>query len=461
MLSTHFGPRLLLVVVCIAAFAALTELDQWMAAAGIRKPKAEARSPTSNAAVRQVSPPLPTGAHSPRTGVPVTSQASPPPSTTGASTSTAGDGLQVHPLGAVRMFGRRTAARPSVTVAVEMAGHMREYQRCAATLRNRVLIPLRAALTVATYPHIGRKRFGVRSNDISSLRRDAVTVEDLTRAYGDAQMLAVLLADEGRVERAVARAMPSVNHHFRWALYQVFMMEVAHNLTRAAAGDDAFDFTIRVRPDAFVVAELSIARVGGGGASGAAAFRVTFHCNESMLGRSASPPPPTNDSDAAAVPANEWLHATVAPGTLLQPPHHPRLRWFNDPLADHSLIGRTRDFRRFAGSMFSGLARMPRATLNATYFVPGDTLERMWARFAAREASVNLTACPGWHFVLRDPDAYRNTTVTDGEPSRHRRALVAAIFAIMDPRTVGCPVPPNETSTSVGWHNGHGKRKRR
>jgi hypothetical protein len=216
-------------------------------------------------------------------------------------------------------------------------------------------------------------------------------------------------------------------------IYQLFTMELVHNVTLAHVKpslDDTtgldlamkvdkgrgvadkwaeFDVIVRVRPDLYVLGAVQLFKISADVAG------MKFGCG----GRTWS---------------SQFNRTTV-----LRSPHHPRLVWDTDPLSDHSAIG-------FAESMpvimdiFSAAVAMSETAQRKHIFYPMSTVERMWAD-RAKKSKVAMEPVVGWHIVLRS-DKFTNVTKTDKAVSSGRRVkMIQMIFSATNGPATGCPKP--------------------
>ena len=168
---------LLLLVAVVAGMVALSEPDRWWKAVGARPTGDPPRHlpPPRRGTVIEPDVSLPVPENGSVAAVTATVPRDNPRTTKPPAATKASSEPQPHPLGNLTVFpGRLRALRGRggvrVSVSVEMAGHMREYQRCAHALRQRVLAPLGASLTVAA-PAPAPPWPPRRSTPISPVRR--------------------------------------------------------------------------------------------------------------------------------------------------------------------------------------------------------------------------------------------------------------------------------------------------
>jgi hypothetical protein len=222
-----------------------------------------------------------------------------------------------------------------------------------------------------------------------------------------------------------------------WMIYQLFTMDLAHNITLAhqrnvtdiraeVLRSDAphmvrtfrqpvnallwthFDVVVRVRPDLYILGNVWIRRTGPEEAT------FNFSCDDNIYGE------PFTVHD------------------VIRAPHHPTIEWFSDPLSDHSAIGFTQQITRFL-QLFSETRRMSLPRQELLVFKHGNTAERMWGQHVDR---LGLSVIPtwGWHIMLRNPSKFYNSTMKVAHTMR-RKKFTEAVFGVTNATQVTCPDP--------------------
>lgn len=287
-------------------------------------------------------------------------------------------------------------------VAVEMSGHMRTYQRCSESLVENVLRPNDALLFVATYPDLGDKRFGVRHQE----RDAAAEVEDIVSRYkGFLHTLSIV--DQPTLTVDLRRWFPNLfqNTQWSWMIYQLYMLEHVHNVS--VETKIPFDIFIRVRPDLFILGKVVLTPTTESSSD------FTLFCGE-----------------------HNWTATLTADQHLLRSPHHPRLQWERDPVSDHSAIGYAHTMDRFL-RLFAHAKGIDPSQQQQVVFPSGMTAERLWTDHSKR-LGVKEEPIFGWHIMIRNANKFTNNSVISAASDR-RRVLIAKIFGVTDPTTVGCP----------------------
>jgi hypothetical protein len=336
------------------------------------------------------------------------------------------------------------SAVPRVRVAVEMSGHMRTYRKCAASARANLLDSTGGLLFLATYPDLGDKRFGVRFQEQDA----AVDLSELRSLYGADHLAAMYLVDLPAARVRLARGFPTlfVVKQWSWMIYQLFMMEVAHNLTLNHVGllglDDSFggqkyfahsvnvsglgnpglswggfDIYIRVRPDLYILGQLRFERPVHAGNSSNNSNKISF---------------------MFSCGGNEYPTFDLNPTDVFRTTHHPIWLWVKDPLSDHSAIGQPAAMDKFLRLFSDTVFRDPRAQ-ERRVFPHGQTAERLWGEHAERQGLI-VRRVPGWHIMLRNAAKFSNATLYASE---FKRKLISLVFGVTDARAVGCPSRDN------------------
>jgi len=339
-----------------------------------------------------------------------------------------------------------------VRVAVEMSGQMRTYRRCAGQARSTLLEPNGALLFLATYPDVGDKRFGERQQKEQD---DEADVSELRALYGADHLAAAYLVDLPTVRARLMRGFPTlfVLKQWSWMIYQLFMMELAHNTTAAHVGLitrhesfgsvpyvdhtetfvdgdgdaadpgrswGAFDVYVRLRPDLWVMGRVRFVRPP----TSAAPANTTSVSTAPLLMHF--------DCGGEAYPAVEFNQSVV-----LRSPHHPIFLWPWDPLSDHSAIGQPPAMNAFL-RLFSDTVHRDPAAQERRVFYHGNTAEKLWGEHAGRQGLL-VKRVPGWHLMLRNAAKFTNATL---HASEFKKKLISIIFGATDPH-VGCPAIDN------------------
>jgi hypothetical protein len=325
-------------------------------------------------------------------------------------------------------------AKQKLRVAVEMSGHMRTYQDCAASCRFHLLRPNNALLFSATYPDVGNKRQGVRVQE----RDEPVELPVMQELYGP-HLAAVYLLDLPTVTGQLRRWFPSIfgDTHWSWMIYQLFTMELVHNTTlqhlAPAAHDDttldlalsknkadkkgrelarrwgSFDVIVRVRPDLYILGNVTLFQLAPDHGV------LEFACGGTTFSGS------------------------FGNGVILRSPHHPRVIWDLDPLSDHSAVGFTANTSTFL-QLFTDAVGLSVYQQRKQIFYHGSTVEKMWSD-RAKKAQLAMLPVVGWHIMLRSA-RYHNVTRTGQYVSTGRRTkLMQMIFSATDGPGTQCPKP--------------------
>ena len=238
-----------------------------------------------------------------------------------------------------------------------MSGHMRTFRRTYHTCVSNVLQPNRALLFMSTYPDIGDKRFGIRFQE----RDDPASVREIAQYYSP-YLAAMYAVDVPAITRRLWHTFPTVFQltQWSWMIYQLYMMELAHNVTLQYVGAQAtvegdsvteaerflfhnnslanfvrgkwkdFDIVVRIRPDLYILGQVTLTSID---------FPHQAEFSMSCGGKTFT----------------DVFNETQ----LLRAPHHPRLEWFADPLSDHSAVGFTKQMTAFL-RLYSSILAMPR-----------------------------------------------------------------------------------------------------
>ena len=336
--------------------------------------------------------------------------------------------------------------RQPLKVAVEMSGHMRTFRQCRSTTVHRLLRPNNALLFVVTYPDIGDKRYGVREQ----LEDDPVPMEEIAESYGS-HLAAAYHLDLPTVSTALYLRFPSlfVLKQWSWMIYQLFTMELTHNITlrhvstvanirstqttslrdvvvgkrpgdfdgrRLASRWSDFDAVIRIRPDLYIVAAVRLYQITDN------SLAVAMRCKN----------------------INYWDNFTSS--MILRSPHHPTIQWYLDHLSDHSAIGTMESMTKLL-TLYSAASVLEPKQQERLIFFFGQTAERLWNDHARRR-STQFFGTFGWHIMLRDSKKYKNTTFGMGNSER-RKVLNDMVFGQTDGTRVECP-HPNKTMRVMG-----------
>ena len=330
--------------------------------------------------------------------------------------------------------------RPStpLRIGVAMSGQMRTYKRCYKTIRDHLLATNEALLFVASYPDVGDKRFGVRVEE----RDDEVDAGEVAGMFAP-YLASMYTVDLPTLTRRLHAEFPTlmVTTQHSWMVYQLFMMDLAqtillrHHLgaqwtdgayapftvnkaVSISSADGAapssfsatpwpsFDVVVRIRPDLYILGPAWIRPLTPTSAI------FNFSCGNYTFSR---------------VFSNE---------EVLRTPHNPYYRWVLDPISDHSAIGFTSKVTSLF-ELYKDARAMEPSQQEKDIFFHGNTVERMWTQHIDRK---KLTAVEvfGWHFMLRHPTKFLNSTNLMSNSERRRR-LMLNIFAVSDPATVHCP----------------------
>ena len=323
---------------------------------------------------------------------------------------------------------------PPLQIAVEMSGHMRTFRHCYRTTVKNLLLPNQALLFAVTYPDVGDKRFGVRFQD----RDSPAPVNEIADMYSP-YLAALYVLDVPTITRDLNGWFPQFFHlkQWSWMIYQLFTMDLAHNITlmhqrnetalrrEVLRGDPPmlvktlrqpvnplkwthFDVVVRVRPDLYILGDVWIRRVGPEDAV------FNFSCGENVY----TEPFTVHD--------------------VIRAPHHPTIEWFSDPLSDHSAVGFTQPITRFL-QLFSEIRRMSLPKQDNVVFKHGNTAERMWGQHVDR-LLLNVIPTWGWHIMLRNPAKYFNSTASVANTKR-RKLFTEKVFGVTNASQVNCPDP--------------------